>query len=96
MDIDITTKHAQARFFSRYGREITVEELRYIQNMLRHELDDAQCIGRVKRGEEDSYLSCYHGTYKGIEFFALCDPETLVIVTFLKEDHICDFEELEP
>ncbi|EPZ49358.1 hypothetical protein M902_0737 [Bacteriovorax sp. BAL6_X] len=95
MDIEKTTKHAQARFFSRYGREISVEELRHIQDMLRHQLGDTQYIGRVKRGEEDSYLSCYHGTYDEIEFFALCDPETLVIVTFLKEDQINHFEEVE-
>ncbi|MFG1523856.1 hypothetical protein ABMA67_02485 [Halobacteriovorax sp. RZ-3] len=95
MSSDITTKHAQARFFSRYGYEISVEELRHIQDMIKYGLDDTKCIGRYNRDEEDSFLSCYHGTFNGIEFFALCDPKTYVVVTFVKESYLNNFEEVE-
>lgn len=93
MSSEITTKHAQARFFSRYGHEISVEELRHMQMMLKYQLDDVQYLGRFNRFEEKSILSCYHGTFKEIEFFALCDPESFVIVTFLKENQLNGFEE---
>lgn len=63
--------------------EISPDEILYIQRQIEYGLDETKFIGKIKSPNSESPLDCYHGVYRGIEYFALCVEGESFIVTFL-------------